>query len=85
MRRNQSLGIFLIAIFIGVTFVFFIYSFISVNTNQLVSPLVSSQIKKNDNLEQAVKNALEGTTGSYAVGIKNLKNNQSYYQNEHRV
>ncbi len=35
-------------------------------------------------LEQAVKKALEGTKGTYAVAVKNLNSGESYYYNEHQ-
>ncbi len=34
-------------------------------------------------LEKAVQNALEGSQGTYGIVIKNLKTNQTYFQNEH--
>ncbi len=35
-------------------------------------------------LEKTVQDALSGTTGIYAVAIKNLKTGESYFLNEHR-
>lgn len=37
------------------------------------------------NLEKAVTTALAGIKGTYGIAIKNLKTNQTYYYNEHRV
>ncbi len=36
-------------------------------------------------LSQVVQKSLEGTRGTYAVAIKNLKNGETYLYNEHRV
>lgn len=36
-------------------------------------------------LGKTIRAALQGTTGSYGVVVKNLKTNESYTQNEHRV
>jgi beta-lactamase class A len=36
-------------------------------------------------LKHAVDNALEGTTGTYGIVIKNLKTEERYYVNEHTV
>ncbi len=42
------------------------------------------EIKSNNSakLEEGIKEALEGTTGTYAIVVKNLKTGESYSQNE---
>lgn len=70
----------------------------NIENSKLKSPSVDASNQKNEelknimgetkfnspSLENAVKIALEGTKGSYAVAIKNLKTNESYYFNEHK-
>ena len=47
----------------------------------LISPVLSSH---NLSLEKTVEEALDSSKGSYGVVIKNLKNEESYYLNEHK-
>lgn len=62
------------------------------NETQLISPIsnvvsfVTSPFNnKSSSLRNIVKNALEGTKGSYGIFIKNLKTEEFYAINEHRV
>jgi beta-lactamase class A len=68
----------------------------SAQTAQQTTQILSSQEVKEESptstpesspqptgLESAVKTALEGTKGKYAVGIKNLKTGEEYYLNQH--
>ena len=60
------------------------------NKFQLISP-ISDAISfiaapfKNDALKNIVQNSLEGTKGSYGIFIKNLKTEEFYGLNEHKV
>lgn len=62
-------------------------------TNIIISPLAESinasvDAVKNivipSKLDEIVSKSLAGTKGSYAIAIKNLKTNESYYLNEHK-
>jgi beta-lactamase class A len=50
------------------------------------SPTSSPEVLSvnNSSLSTAVSSALEGTTGTYAVYIKNLNNNETFFLNEHK-
>lgn len=41
--------------------------------------------QKKISLESTVKGVLEGTKGTYAVAVKNLKTGEAYYLNEHKA
>ncbi|EKD91449.1 MAG: Beta-lactamase [uncultured bacterium] len=92
-RRNKKivriLGFSIVILFA----VFFIPGFLRDRPailGELVKPNVKSTqatptIESSKNLEQAVSKALIGTQGEYAVYIKNLKTNESFFLNEHQV
>lgn len=48
-------------------------------------PSDTGQNQTKVSLQDVVKNALDGTKGTYGVVIKNLKTQEAYYSNEHRV
>lgn len=55
---------------------------------EIVSPIADEIAKStvnNDALTAVVKKSLEGSTGRYAVAIKNLETGEEYYQNKHLV
>lgn len=96
MRNQRSsakifklLGFMLTTVFVT----FFIFSQFTKeeeNEGKLISPLssIASIIAspfKNDALEKIVSESLEGTKGTYAVTIKNLKTGEFYAQNEHAI
>lgn len=84
VRRNFNLilGFVIILGFICL----FIFSKFSGNkpTNFLVDPPSKNLTKNSNNLENVVKNTLQGTNGTYSVAIKNLKTNEAYFLNEHK-
>lgn len=94
-RRKSRIGRFFTLILIGAIFLYIGTNFFLgnySNKRELVSPLLnnpistpSPKIYPKDSLEGVVQSALEGTKGMYAVAIKNLKNGQNYYFNEHQV
>jgi len=49
-----------------------------------ISIPISAQATTND-LEDAVKEALSDTSGSYGIVVKNLKTGESYFLNEHKT
>lgn len=58
----------------------------SVSSSPAVSPTAAENTHAETNsLKEVVDDASEGTKGTYGIAIKNLKNGQSYYVNEHRV
>lgn len=57
----------------------------SVSNSPAASPTGTENTQTEINsLKEVVDNAFEGTKGTYGVAIKNLKNGQSYYTNEHK-
>lgn len=62
---------------------FFVFGQLAGNLSEL-SSFVSPTVKKiqNKSLKLAVEKELEGTKGSYAIAIKNLKTGESYFLNE---
>lgn len=55
---------------------------------ELVSPIADEPIKEavnNEALAAVVKKSLEGTSGRYAVAVKNLETGEEYYQNENLI
>ena len=55
---------------------------------KVVSPIGAEKPKEkigSEALGAVVQQSLEGTTGKYAVAIKNLRTGEEYYQNEHLV
>ncbi|MDO8658269.1 MAG: serine hydrolase [Candidatus Levybacteria bacterium] len=85
---------FILFIILTVVLIFLIYNLViqkyNNNSNKLLSPLadvISSNINKiqNKNLKNIVEKELAETEGEYAVVIKNLKTNEKYYYNEHKV
>ncbi|OGE31465.1 hypothetical protein A3C59_02385 [Candidatus Daviesbacteria bacterium RIFCSPHIGHO2_02_FULL_36_13] len=81
---------FLIGCFILGIFVVFIFNFFKFLTGGfstvLISPILNLEnLKQNSSLEKGINKALEGSTGTYSIAVKNLKTGKSYYLDEHRV
>ncbi len=84
-RKNFNL-VLGFAILLGFALLFIFSKFVSYkSTNFLVDPISKKPIVKNNNLENIVQNVLSGTNGTYSVVIKNLKNNETYFLNEHQT
>lgn len=45
----------------------------------------SNQSVKDNPLGAAIKSSLAGVKGTYGIAVKNLKTNEQYFENEHRV
>lgn len=54
-------------------------------TSSKSSSPTPKDFSNSNSLEEAVNAALEGAKGTYGIVIKNLKNNEAYYLNEHKV
>lgn len=76
----RKIKIFIYLILIISLFIYFNRD--KINNQSLLSPFVSSQ---NQNLRKEIDKSLQGTNGTYAIVVKNLKNNESYLLNEHKV
>ncbi len=92
-RKNDATRIS-ISIFILIVTIIFIFSGINKKDSKPTSGTVSSkentlgeqfQIKPASSLKEAVENALEGTKGTYAVIVKNMKTGETYFSNADRV
>ena len=69
---------FLIGCFILGIFVVFIFNFFKFLTGGfstvLISPILNLEnLKQNSSLEKGINKALEGSTGTYSIAVKNLK------------
>lgn len=53
-----------------------------ISNRSFLPPLISSQ---NQNLRKEIDKSLQGTNGTYGIVVKNLKNNENYLLNEHKV
>lgn len=82
--KNDFKKIFVL-IFLGIICIYFLfhYFFLKPDKNSLQTPEIKTQSVKN--LEKAVSTALEGSQGTYAVVIKNLKKQDPYYLNDHQA
>lgn len=93
IRRKKSRKkpiIFLIVFSVCIFFIFSMFNRNSSDNPRVASSAVSKTNESNTNFEDnplglVVKQSLLGTEGSYAVGIRHLKNNEAYFLNEHRV
>jgi beta-lactamase class A len=95
--KNLLITLFII-LCLGIIAYFYIF-YTTNNTSQIISPLATttsmsptempiiSEVTtlQTNFLKQVVDKALDGTTGTYAVAIKNLKTKESYYSDEHRI
>ena len=88
---KKNIFIKLLPIFILSIIILFLYFFPkSENEEAVISPIkefVEKTVQtatKTSGLEDVVKQELENEDGVYAVAIKNLKTNESYYYNENR-
>lgn len=85
---NRRLNKFLLVIFIAGIFLF-VFNFLKRDSSKLISPLAffnpSPTPAFNKSLEEVVQKSLEGTKGEYAIYIKNLKTNESYFKDKDRV
>lgn len=85
-RRKRKLLFYL---FVGLL-LFFLYSKFTAITksSELISPLPNSdriEVKTEGELAKAIQVALDGSTGIYGIAIKNLKTDETYFQNEHKI
>lgn len=65
--------------------IFFLVIFLYLFFHNAFSKKNPSEENKNHSLKEVVENSLKETRGIYGIAIKNLKNGQSYYSNEHQV
>lgn len=79
-KKNRKAFWLLLLIFIGAIN---LYIYISQSRIELVSPL--SKIKVSSSLRSVVNDSLNGAKGTYGVVIKNLKTDETYYINEHKI
>lgn len=89
-RRVQKFVLFAI-LFLFIIFLGVVIFKSNKKTSAIISPLADtvvgvsakaiSNIVNPSRLESVVKNSLKGTTGTYAVAIKNLKTGESYFLN----
>lgn len=84
VRRNFNLILGFVIILGFVFLIIFSKFYGNKSTNFLVDPSSKNPAKNSNNLENVVKNALQGTNGTYSVAIKNLKTNETYFLNEHK-
>lgn len=84
-RTKDNLKIAGVLVFLGIICIYFLlyYFYLKPNKIFLITPEI--KIQKTHSLENAVNSALEGSNGTYAIAVKNLKNGESYYLNEHQV
>ena len=80
-RKRKRLIRFLLLIFVGIITAYFSFNqFIKNKTNDSVNENIQVS-----SLENVVEETLAGTKGTYGIAIKNLKEGQSYYKNEHKI
>lgn len=73
------LGIMIVLIFNFIKFLFGGFS------SSLTSPVINLEsLKQNISLEKNIGKSLNGTSGSYAIAVKNLKTGEEYYIDEHK-
>lgn len=88
MRRQQSgRRRPLVLLFFAFFFLFLSYKGITMlfgSTKNEVKVLLGESTKKSENLQNVIDPLLSGSSGSYAIFIKNLKTGESYSFNEHR-
>ena len=84
-RTKDSLKTSGVLIFLGIICIYFLlyYFYLKPNKIFLISPEI--KVQKTHSLMNAVNSALEGSNGTYAVAVKNLKSGESYYLNEHQA
>lgn len=85
-KRKRKLLFYL---FVGLL-LFFLYSKFTAITksSELISPLPASgkhEVQSEGELGKIIQTVLEGSTGIYGIAIKNLKTNETYFQNEHKI
>lgn len=56
-------------------------------SNNIASSLISPFVRQGNSssLGKVIKEQMEGAKGTYSIVVKNLKNNETYYSDEHRV
>lgn len=84
-RTKNSLKSISVLVFLAIVCIYFFLNhfFLKIDKGSLITPEVKIETKKK--LDKAVKSALEGTKGNYAVVIKSLENKDSYFLNEHEI
>lgn len=78
-RRRKKFLRLILFFFILLSLFLFLNKLFTTNKSVLSEETSSNTLKK------TVANSLKDSTGTYAVAIKNLKNGDSYYSNEHQV
>lgn len=79
----------LLIIYVGLIFLFLIFGrfvkteFVSSKIDEVKKAALF--IINKPTLQEVVASALEGSKGTYGIAIKNLKTQESYYLNEHKV
>ena len=84
-RAKDNLKITGVLIFLAIICIYFLFYYFYLKPNKIFLITPEVKIQKINSLENAVKSALEGSNGTYAVAVKNLKNGESYFLNEHQV
>lgn len=74
-----------VLIFLGIICLYFLFYYFYLKPNKIFLITPEVKIQKTLSLENAVSSGLEGTKGTYAVAIKNLKTGESYFLNEHQT
>lgn len=82
-RRSKKAATILLFIFLLLSLFVFFNKFIKSNFSKDPDPVSEQNI--NNSLGTVVKNTLQDAKGTYAIAIKNLKNKDSYYSNEHQI
>ncbi|MDP3733129.1 MAG: hypothetical protein Q8Q91_01175, partial [Candidatus Daviesbacteria bacterium] len=77
--QYSSLERFILFFFILFSLFLFLNKFITNNKGVL------SEQTSDNSLKETVENSLKESQGTYAVAIKNLKNGDAYYSNEHQI
>lgn len=84
-HKSSKFNFIYLILLIGIGVAFYSI-FFNKDASQLLSTSVNSEnvLEQKSQLETVVQKELEGAKGDYAVAVKNLKTNESYYFNEHR-
>lgn len=88
-RRKRRKRKLLFYLFVGLLLFFFYSKFTAITkSSELISPLPASgkhEVQAERGLGKEIQSALEGSTGTYGIAIKNLKTDETYFQNENRI
>lgn len=87
LRKFIVFLVFCFAVYLAITSVYALLKKFSTNptTQKLISPIGKIlPVSISSGLEETVEKSLLGTTGTYAVAIKNMKTGEMYLKNEDR-